>query len=115
MILPSGMLITVMAVILPAGHTSLTTVCAGDSYQVPDWWGKFLTDTAFKGHMYCRWKELRNTTLSIAHLDYLIDSIATLTTLGKGKAFSKMACAWASMFGQTLLPSQLPMKEKYKR
>lgn len=85
------------------------SVCPSDSYQVPDWWSKFLSDSTFKDHLYCRWKELRNSTFSIPHLNYLIDSIATLTSQARVRHFQK----WP-VLGQYIWPNPSPIATTYE-
>ena len=50
--------------------------CDYDSYQVPAWWPRMLTDSNFTNQLKCRWSSLRERTLSDAHLYSVIDSVA---------------------------------------
>ena len=50
--------------------------CTDDYWQVPFWWSRLLEDPLYKDHLACRWKNLRQTTLSNAWFDQYIDSIA---------------------------------------
>ncbi len=87
---------------------NFNNVCPNDGMQVPDWWSKFMSDTAFKSHLYCRWKELRSTTLSLTHLYYLVDSIATLTTDARTRHFQK----WP-VLGIYVWPNPYPIATTY--
>ncbi len=83
-------------------------VCPNDFWQVPFWWDKFLSDTAFKSNLRCRWKQLRQTSLSLSHLYSLIDSIATLTTEARQRHFQR----WP-VLGQYVWPNPQPVATTY--
>jgi hypothetical protein len=83
-------------------------VCPGDFWQVPFWWDKFFTDSAFQSNLRCRWKQLRQTSLSLTHINFLIDSIATLTTEARQRHFTK----WP-VLGQYIWPNPQPIATTY--
>jgi subtilisin-like proprotein convertase family protein len=49
-----------------------------DFYPPPTWWGKFLSDQAFKDKLYCRYHSLRQNVLSNASLYQYIDATAAM-------------------------------------
>ncbi|MBG8555587.1 CotH kinase family protein [Hymenobacter guriensis] len=55
---------------------NFNSVCRGDEWQVPFWWARLLQDPAFTNALQCRWKELRQRTLSLDRLNTYIDSTA---------------------------------------
>ena len=83
-------------------------VCAGDFWQIPFWWDKLSSDTAFNSNLRCRWKQLRQTSLSLSHLNFLIDSIATLTTEARQRHFQR----WP-VLGQYIWPNPQPIATTY--
>jgi hypothetical protein len=65
-------------------------VCPGDGAGlVPFWWNKLMTDTAYEADLLCRWKGLRQTTLSIDRLNAMIDSIVTVVNEAQQRHFTK--------------------------
>ncbi len=84
-------------------------VCPNDFWQVPFWWDRFLSDTAFKSNLRCRWKQLRQTSLSLSHLFSLVDSIATLTTEARQRHFQR----WP-VLGQYIWPNPQPLATTYE-
>jgi CotH kinase protein/Secretion system C-terminal sorting domain len=84
-------------------------VCSGDFWQVPFWWGKFKTDTTFQNDLLCRWKQLRQTTLSQQNLYNLIDSVASLTSEARERHFAK----WP-VLGQYVWPNPQPIAATYE-
>ena len=60
--------------------------CTGDSWQVPFWWQKLLSDTNYTNRMKCRWNNFRQTTLSNSHLNAVIDSITS--TINESQAWN---------------------------
>jgi CotH kinase protein/Secretion system C-terminal sorting domain len=85
------------------------TVCPNDFWQMPFWWDRFFTDSAYEDNLRCRWKQLRQTTLSLSHINFLIDSIATLTTEARQRHFAK----WP-VLGQYLWPNPQPIATTYE-
>jgi hypothetical protein len=85
-------------------------VCPGDGAGlIPFFWYKLAdADTAFKAALRCRWKGLRHTTLSEQHLNYLIDSIVTLTAEARQRHFQK----WP-VLGQYVWPNPQPIPSDY--
>ncbi|TYZ07584.1 T9SS type A sorting domain-containing protein [Hymenobacter lutimineralis] len=56
---------------------NFNSVCRDDASQVPFWWTRLLQDPAFTNALQCRWKELRQRTLSLDRLNTYIDSTST--------------------------------------
>ncbi len=63
-----------------------TSFCEGDSYigwqnetscgqENPNWFIKFLQDSAYTNQLSCRWVELRNSVLSMDSIFHLMDSL----------------------------------------
>ncbi|NJO25688.1 MAG: T9SS type A sorting domain-containing protein [Bacteroidia bacterium] len=65
-------------------------------------------DTAFRGELRCRWKTLRQTSLSEQHIFSLIDSVVTLTTEARQRHFQK----WP-VLGQYIWPNPQPIPSSY--
>ena len=65
------------------------TVCPADYWLVPFWWDRLMSDTAFGSNLLCRWKAVRQTTLSLSHLNALIDSVAALTAEARQRHFQR--------------------------
>lgn len=68
--------------------------CPEDFWLVPFWWERFMTDTAFEGNLRCRWKQLRQLTLSQSHLYAIVDSISILT----GEARQRHFIRWPNQY-----------------
>jgi hypothetical protein len=84
-------------------------VCPDDGAGlIPFWWNKFLNDTAFKNDLRCRWKQLRLISISETHLNYLIDSVVTLTTEARQRHFQR----WP-VLGQYIWPNPQPIPANY--
>jgi len=84
-------------------------VCPGDQAGlVPFWWDRFMSDTAFKSSLRCRWKELRQSSLSIQRIDFLIDSINTLVNEAQQRHFQR----WP-VLGQYIWPNPQPIPTSY--
>lgn len=66
----------------------------------PFWWYKFWTDTTYKKHYACRWTYLRDSTMKDSHVNYLIDSMATLLNESQARTFTR----W-QILGQWLWPN----------
>lgn len=84
-------------------------VCSGDFWQVPFWWTKFNKDTTFQSNLLCRWKQLRQTSLSQQNLYNLIDSVATLTSEARQRHFAK----WP-VLGEYVWPNPEPIAATYE-
>lgn len=87
---------------------AFNSVCPQDFWQVPFWWDRFAADSAFQANLRCRWKELRETTLSVGHLNFLIDSIVALTTEARTRHFQR----WP-VLGQYVWPNPQPIPSTY--
>jgi len=84
-------------------------VCPSDYFQVPFWWTRLMADTTFKSKLRCRYKALRSTTLSLNHLNHLIDSVVTLTTESRQRHFQQ----WP-VLGQYVWPNPTPIATTYE-
>jgi hypothetical protein len=84
-------------------------VCGSDpAGLVPFWWNKLMTDTAFTGDLRCRWKSLRQTTLSLNRTYALIDSIAAVVNESQQRHFTR----WP-ILGQYVWPNPDPIPTSY--
>lgn len=82
--------------------------CPEDFWQVPFWWEKFNKDTAFQAHLRCRWKQLRQGSLSDNRLQFLIDSVVSLTAEARQRHFQK----WP-VLGVWIWPNAEPIPATY--
>ncbi|HLG38668.1 MAG TPA: CotH kinase family protein [Chitinophagaceae bacterium] len=86
-------------------------VCPGDGAGlIPFWWNNFMKDTAFKGSLRCRWKQLRSTTLSEGHFVYLVDSITALINEARQRHFQR----WP-VLGVYIWPNPSPLAATYEQ
>lgn len=63
-------------------------VCTG-GFQVPTWWGIFMSDPWFQEEVKCRWTTLREGMLSRDSLFHFIDSVALYVDEAKDRHFEK--------------------------
>lgn len=61
----------------------------GDSFQIPFWWLKLRSDWSFSEHLLSRWRALRQTILSNAHIMQMIDSLRVLLDEAKDREFER--------------------------
>jgi len=66
---------------LPTGYIS-TGLYSCDNRIVPWWWSRLLEDTKYKQDLVCRYNALRQSTLSLQRLNYIIDSNAAVLNAG---------------------------------
>jgi len=86
------------------------SICPGDGAGlIPFWWNNFMKDTAFKSSLRCRWKQLRNTKLSEAHFNSLIDSVFNLVNEARQRHFQR----WP-VLGQYIWPNPQPIPTTYE-
>lgn len=83
-------------------------VCPQDFWQIPFWWYKLENDSAFQANLRCRWKQLRQTSLSDSRLNFLIDSVVNLTTEARQRHFQR----WP-VLGQYVWPNPQPIPSTY--
>jgi len=84
------------------------TVCPQDFWQVPFWWGRLMTDTAFQSALNCRWLQLRNTSLSNQRIFALVDSVVAITANARTRHFAR----WPTL-GQYVWPNPQPIANTY--
>jgi hypothetical protein len=84
------------------------TICNGDYWLVPFWWDRLMQDSNFNAALHCRWKQLRQTTLSNDHLNFLIDSVNTLLGEAQPRHFQR----WP-ILGQYIWPNPQPIATTY--
>lgn len=82
--------------------------CPDDFWQVPFWWYQLSLDTAFQGKLRCRWKAVRQTSLSIGRLNTLIDSVVSLTAEARNRHFNR----WP-VLGKYVWPNPTPIPSDY--
>ncbi len=84
-------------------------VCPGDGAGlIPFWWNKLMTDTAFEGSLRCRWKSLRQTTLSLNRMNAVIDSVAAVVNEAQQRHFTR----WP-VLGKYVWPNPDPIPVTY--
>jgi len=71
---------------------NFNSVCGTDAWQIPFWWGRLLTDQAFKDRLGTRWATLRGGKLSTASMHAYIDS---LTSVLDDEAAARNFKAWS--------------------
>jgi CotH kinase protein/Secretion system C-terminal sorting domain len=84
-------------------------ICSEDFWQIPFWWNKLQQDSAFQSNLRCRWKQLRQTSLSNSRINFLIDSIASLTAEARVRHFQR----WP-VLGQYIWPNPQPIPATYQ-
>jgi len=82
--------------------------CAGDYWQVPFWWEKLMTDTAFIGSLKCRYTAVRQIIFSATAINSMIDSIQNLLGEAQVRHFAK----WP-ILGQYIWPNPQPIPISY--
>lgn len=82
--------------------------CPDDYFQVPLWWYQFAKDSAYQSSLRCRWKQLRQGSLSDARINTLIDSVVTLTAEARQRHFQR----WP-VLGQYIWPNPQPIPVSY--
>jgi len=85
------------------------SVCPGDFYQIPFWWDRFMQDTLFQKHLYCRWEEMRTGVLSETHIFHLIDSVYSLVQEAQQRHFQR----WP-VLGTYVWPNPDPIPTTYQ-
>lgn len=83
-------------------------VCPNDGFLNVFWWDKLMSDTAYVGGLRCRWKSLRPATLSEAHVNALIDSVANLVNEAQQRHFQR----WP-VLGTYVWPNPQPIPTTY--
>ena len=84
-------------------------VCPGDGAGlIPFWWERLMLDTAFVGDLRCKWKTVRQSTISNDHLNHIIDSVVTLTNEARERHFQR----WP-ILGQYVWPNPNPIPTSY--
>ncbi len=83
-------------------------VCGNDFWQVPFWWGRLMSDTAFRSGLRCRWEGLRKGLLDLPSLYRTIDSVSNLTSEARSRHFAK----WP-VLGQYIWPNPQPIATTY--
>lgn len=83
-------------------------VCNNDTWLVPFWWERLMQDQGFKSSLYCRWKQLRQTSLSNEHINFIIDSVNNLLVEAQQRHFLR----WP-ILGQYVWPNMQPIPATY--
>jgi hypothetical protein len=63
--------------------------CTTDSWQVPFWWPRLLSDSNYTNQTKCRWLDYRQNILSNQHINFIIDSVASLLSESQAWNFQK--------------------------
>lgn len=83
--------------------------CPGDGAGlVPFWWERLMTDTAFAAGLRCRWESVRQTSLSLARVNQLIDSVTNLLSEAQPRQHTR----WP-VLGQYVWPNPQPIPTTY--
>ena len=83
-------------------------ICGGGGNDVPFWWERLMEDPAFTSEVKCRWKELRQTVLSVPAMNTFIDSIAAYMDNAQERHFE----AWP-ILGVYTWPNPSPLPEDF--
>lgn len=84
-------------------------ICPNDiAGLVPFWWSGFMRDTLYKSQLRCRWKEFRQTVLSVENINHLIDSVYSLVAEAHQRHFQQ----WP-VLGQYIWPNPQPIPTSY--
>ena len=84
-------------------------VCPTDGAGlVPFWWERLMSDTQFLAALHCRWKALRQTTLSPTRLFRMIDSVAGVVDEAQKRHFMR----WP-VLGRGIWPNSDPIPKSY--
>jgi hypothetical protein len=67
-----------------------------------------MKDQTFQANLRCRWKQLRQTNLSLARINFLIDSVYNLTAEARQRHFQK----WPTL-GKYVWPNPEPIAQSY--
>jgi hypothetical protein len=82
--------------------------CPQDFWQVPFWWYQFEKDSAYQSAFRCRWKQVREASLSDTRIFKLIDSVVALTAEARTRHFQR----WP-ILGQYIWPNPQPIPATY--
>ena len=82
--------------------------CPQDFWQIPFWWYRFEKDSAYQSNFRCRWKQVREGSLSDTRIYKLIDSVVALTTEARVRHFQR----WP-VLGQYIWPNPQPIPSTY--
>lgn len=82
--------------------------CPEDFWQVPFWWYRLMQDETFLSKLRCRWKQLRQTSLSLSRINVLVDSVVNLTTAARQRHFAR----WP-ILGVYIWPNPQPIATSY--
>lgn len=69
----------------------LTCWIHSTNFPVPFWWNRLLQDTTYTRDLKCRWIQLRSGTLSNAHINHVIDSIANYVSVASVRHYSQFS------------------------
>lgn len=84
-------------------------ICPADGAGlVPFWWEKLMMDTSFAKDFRCRWTVLRSNTLSLSHINHLIDSVVGLLSEASARHFQR----W-DVLGRYVWPNPQPIANNY--
>ncbi|CAG0960727.1 hypothetical protein FLAV_00687 [Flavobacteriales bacterium] len=68
---------------------NFNSVCNGDSYLIPFWWNKLITDTAFVNETRCHWNYRRQGIWHNDSIAAFIDSMATYLSQAQQRNFQR--------------------------
>ncbi|MCX6217127.1 CotH kinase family protein [Spirosoma sp.] len=65
------------------------SVCRTDTYQIPFWWDRLLSDKAFASQVRLKYQRLRKTVLQTERIQAYVDSVATQLTEARTRNFQR--------------------------
>ena len=83
-------------------------VCSSDTWQVPFWWDKLVTDSCFKNKLYCKYTQMRNSYLDTVNFFKEIDDNAALVNSAKDRHYKRY-----SILGTYVWPNPAPYAKTY--
>jgi hypothetical protein len=99
---------TIVAELKPGWAYQFNRDCPQDYWQIPFWWYQFEKDSAYQSNFRCRWKQVREGSLSDTRMYKLIDSVVALTAEARVRHFQR----WP-VLGQYIWPNPQPIPGSY--
>lgn len=92
----------------PEGFVYLEDHVLNMDYQVPFWWAKLRSDVKWNKDLINMYQNLRGSTLSQSHINFLIDSMANDLKDAQQRNFTR----W-NILGQYVWPNPMPVPQDY--
>lgn len=88
---------------------NFNSVCPGDGAGlIPFWWSRLMVDSAFVGELRCSWKQARQSKISTARMNFMVDSISTFLDEAQKRHFAR----WP-VLGIYVWPNPNPIPKTY--